>query len=62
MPSKRIVVPEEGTYILDEITKIKVRKCPAYVSKNPSVATLERIAAALGGQLRITIDMPAANG
>ena len=29
---------------------------------NPSVATLERIAAALGGQLKITIDMPAANG
>jgi tRNA(Ile)-lysidine synthase len=26
---------------MDEITKIKVRKCPAYVSKNPFVATLD---------------------
>ena len=40
-PYKEVRIPEEGTYILDEITKIKVRKCPAYVSKNPSVATLD---------------------
>ena len=29
---------------------------------NPSVATLDRIASALGGHLSITIEMPAANG
>lgn len=40
-PYIEVRIPEEGTYILDEITKIKVRKCPAYVSKNPSVATLD---------------------
>lgn len=40
-PFKNVRIPEEGTYILDEITKIKVKKCPAYVSKNPSVATLD---------------------
>lgn len=40
-PFQNVRIPEEGTYILDEITKIKVRKCPAYVSKNPSVATLD---------------------
>jgi tRNA(Ile)-lysidine synthase len=40
-PYKEVRIPEEGTYILDEITKIKVRKCPAYVSKNPFVATLD---------------------
>lgn len=40
-PYKEVRIPEEGTYILDEITKIKVRKSPAYVSKNPSVATLD---------------------
>ena len=41
MPSKRIVVPEEGTYILDENSKVKVRKCAVYVSKDPYVATLD---------------------
>ena len=41
MPSKRIVVPEEGTYILDENCKVKVRKCAVYVSKDPYVATLD---------------------
>lgn len=40
-PYIEVRIPEEGTYILDEITKIKVKKCPAYVSKNPSVATLD---------------------
>ena len=40
-PFQNVRIPEEGTYIMDEITKIKVRKCPAYVSKNPSVATLD---------------------
>ena len=41
MPSKRIVVPEEGTYILDENSKVKVRKCAVYVSKDSCVATLD---------------------
>ena len=41
MPSKRIVVPEEGTYILDENCKVKVRKCAVYVSKDSYVATLD---------------------
>ena len=41
MPSKRIVVPEEGAYILDENSKVKVRKCAVYVSKNPNIATLD---------------------
>ena len=41
MPSKRIVVPEEGTYILDENRKVRVRKCAVYVSKDPYVATLD---------------------
>ena len=41
MPSKRIVVPEEGTYILDENRKVRVRKSAVYVSKDPYVATLD---------------------
>ena len=41
MPSKRIVVPEEGTYIWDENRKVRVRKCAVYVSKDPYVATLD---------------------
>lgn len=40
-PYKEVRIPEEGTYILDGNSKIKVRKCAAYVSKNPSVATLD---------------------
>lgn len=41
MPSKRIVVPEEGTYILEENSKFRVRKCAVYVSKVPHIATLD---------------------
>lgn len=41
MPSKRIVVPEEGTYILDENNTFRVRKCAVYVSKSPYIATLD---------------------
>ena len=40
-PSKRIVVPEEGTYILDENNTFRVRKCAVYVSKVPHIATLD---------------------
>ena len=40
-PSKRIVVPEEGTYVLDENNTFRVRKCAVYVSKVPHIATLD---------------------
>lgn len=40
-PLKRNIVPEEGTYRLDENHTLKVRKCAAYVSKSPHVATLD---------------------
>ncbi len=40
-PSKRIVVPEEGTYVLDENTRFSVRKKPVYVSKESNIATLD---------------------
>ena len=40
-PSKRIVVPEEGTYVLDENNTFRVRKCAVYVSKSPYIATLD---------------------
>ena len=40
-PSKRIAVPEEGTYVLDENTRFSVRKRPVYVSKEPHIATLD---------------------
>ena len=40
-PSKRIIVPEEGTYVLDENNTFRVRKCAVYVSKVPHIATLD---------------------
>ena len=40
-PSKRMVVPEEGTYVLDENNTFRVRKCTVYVSKVPHIATLD---------------------
>ncbi len=47
-PSKRVVVPEEGTYVLQgfggentENMRFKVRKCAVYVSKEPHIATLD---------------------
>ena len=40
-PSKRIVVPEEGTYVLDENNTFRVRKCAVYVSKVPHIVTLD---------------------
>ena len=40
-PSKRIVVPEEGTYVLDEKTRFSVHKKPVYLSKEPNIATLD---------------------
>ena len=39
--SKRMVVPEEGTYVLDENNTFRVRKCAVYVSKEPHIATLD---------------------
>lgn len=40
-PLKRMVVPEEGTYVLDENNTFRVRKCAVYVSKMPHIATLD---------------------
>ena len=47
-PSKRMVVPEEGTYVMPEFggktaenISFKVRKCAVYVSKEPHIATLD---------------------
>ena len=47
-PSKRIIVPEEGTYVLGglggavlENSKVRVRKCSVYISKSPHIATLD---------------------
>ena len=48
MPSKRMVIPEEGTYVLSgfggktaENNTFRVRKCAVYVSKEPHIATLD---------------------
>lgn len=48
MSSKRIVVPEEGTYVIGNFdgknggnSKVRVRKCAVYVSKSPHIATLD---------------------
>ena len=47
-PMGRIVVPEEGTYVVGEFgdktaenNTFKVRKCAVYVSKDPHIATLD---------------------
>lgn len=40
-PMKSVKVPEEGTYVLDEHTKISVRRVPAYVSKSSETATID---------------------
>lgn len=40
-PMKSVKVPEEGTYVLDEQTKISVRRVPAYVSKSSETATID---------------------
>ena len=47
-PSKRMIVPEEGTYVIGgfdgktvENSRFRVRKCAVYVSKVPHIATLD---------------------
>lgn len=40
-PSKRMVIPEEGTYVLDGNMRFRVRNCAVYVSKEPHIATLD---------------------
>ena len=47
-PSKRMIVPEEGTYVIRgfdgktvENSRFRVRKCAVYVSKVPHIATLD---------------------
>ncbi len=38
---KPLCIPEEGTYVLDEETKISVKKVPVWVSREEHVATLD---------------------
>lgn len=38
---KPLGIPEEGTYVLDEETKISVKKVPVWVSREERVATLD---------------------
>lgn len=38
---KSLCIPEEGTYVLDEETKISVKKVPVWVSREERVATLD---------------------
>ena len=40
-PPKRMTIPEEGTYRLDENHTFRVRKRAVYVSKEPHIATLD---------------------
>ena len=40
-PTKPVLVPEEGTYILDDNNRLKVRKGAVYISKDPHIATLD---------------------
>ena len=40
-PMKKMVIPEEGTYVLSDNTSIKVRRCATYISKNVELATLD---------------------
>jgi tRNA(Ile)-lysidine synthase len=40
-PMRKLRIPEEGTYVLDENVQIRVQKCAVYVSKELGVATLD---------------------
>ena len=47
-PARSILIPEEGTYIVDDFdgktaknSKFRVQKCAVYVSKTPHIATLD---------------------
>lgn len=40
-PMKEVVIPEEGTYVIDETAKISVKKEEAWISKNHDCATLD---------------------
>ena len=40
-PFNPMRIPEEGMYVLDEKMRISLRKCAAYVSKKPFVATFD---------------------
>lgn len=40
-PMKPMLIPEPGTYRVDEHTKMAVRKCGAYVSTEPQTATVD---------------------
>ncbi len=40
-PLKPLRIPEEGTYVLDDLTRLTVKKEPVWVSKEAAVATLD---------------------
>lgn len=40
-PFNPIRIPEEGMYVLDENMRLSLRKCAAYVSKKPFIATID---------------------
>ena len=40
-PMKMLIIPEEGTYVLDENRRFCVRKKACFVSKDPDVATVD---------------------
>ena len=40
-PMKKMVIPEEGTYILADNSSIKIRRCTPYISKKADIATLD---------------------
>lgn len=40
-PFNTMRIPEEGMYVLDENMRLSLRKCAAYVSKKPFVATFD---------------------
>lgn len=40
-PFSPMQIPEEGMYVLDEKMRLSLRKCAAYVSKKPFVATFD---------------------
>ena len=40
-PLKPLRIPEEGTYVLDDQTRLSVKKEPVWISKDAAVATLD---------------------
>lgn len=40
-PLKKMMIPEEGTYVMEDGMRVSVRREPAWVSKTPECATLD---------------------